>query len=70
MQGRIESAIGVIKQHARIALATAHAPTRFWTHTVTDYIQKKSTIWALPDRNGKRSTPHSRMQHLRAPCLP
>ena len=63
MQARIESVIGVTKQHARIALLLI-TPRHIFGPTVTDYIQRKtsSVIWASPDRNGKLSTPHSNMQ--------
>jgi hypothetical protein len=57
MQARVEGAIGIIKQHSRIALSTANVPTRFWPYATTDFVYKRNFLWCSPDRNGLLSTP-------------
>ncbi len=62
MQARVEGAIGIIKQHSRIALSTANVPTRFWPYATTDFVYKRNFLWCSPDRNGLLSTPQARLQ--------
>ena len=45
MQTRVEDAIGIIKQHSRIALSTSNAPTRFWPYATTDFVYKRNYLW-------------------------
>jgi len=40
MQCRVEGAIGCSKQHSRVALVCANAPTRFWPDATVDYTCK------------------------------
>ena len=42
MQARVEAAIGYVKQHSRISLLRANAPTRWWPDATTDFVIKKS----------------------------
>jgi hypothetical protein len=62
MQARVEGAIGIIKQHSRIALSTANVPTRFWPYAATDFVYKRNFLCCSPDKNGLLSTPHVRLQ--------
>ena len=62
MQARVEGAIGIIKQHSRIALSTSNAPTRFWSYDTTDFVYKRNYLWCSSDRNGHLSTPQARLK--------
>ncbi len=46
MQARVEGAIGICKQHTRVALAVAHAPVRFWPAVLTDFRHKRNFLWS------------------------
>jgi len=56
MQCRVEGAIGCSKQHSRVALVCANAPTRFWPDATVDFTCKKNTLWAKRDQRGDLST--------------
>ena len=65
MQARVEGAIGYVKQHSRVALLAANAPTRWWPQATTDFIHKKNYLWYSPDTpeaDCTWSTAHQRMQ--------
>ena len=61
MQCRAEAAIAHVKQHVRISLTTASAPTRWWPHATTDFAYKKNYLWHSLDTAGNFTTPHQRM---------
>ena len=54
IQCRVEGDIGYSKQHNRVALVCANAPTRFWPDDTVDFMCKKntSTLWAKRDEHG------------------
>jgi hypothetical protein len=56
-------AIGIIRQHSRIALSTVNVPTRFWSYVTTDFV-KCNFLWCLPDRNGLLSPPQTHLQSV------
>jgi len=62
MQCRAEGAIGRSKQHSRVALVCANAPTRFWPDVTIDFTCKKNTLWAKRDEHGDLSTVNNRIQ--------
>jgi len=62
MQCRVEGAIGCSKQHSRVALVCANAPTCFWPDATVDFTCKKTTLWAKRDEHGDLSTANNRMQ--------
>ena len=62
MQARVEGAIGYVKQHSRVALLAANAPTRYWPHATTDFVQKKNYLWYTERQPGVWSTAHQRMR--------
>ena len=62
MQARVEAAIGYVKQHSRISLLRANAPTRWWPDATTDFVLKKNFLWYSQEANGKFSTAHQRIQ--------
>jgi hypothetical protein len=61
IQTRVEGAVGICKQHTRVALVVAHTPTRFWTATLTDFRYKRNFLWSSTGVKGKISTAHERL---------
>jgi len=61
MQCRVEGTIGSSKQHSRVALVCANAPTRFWPDATVDFTCKKNTQ-AKRDELGDLSTANNCMQ--------
>ena len=55
MQARVEGAIGICKQHTRVALAVAHAPSRFWPAALTDFRHKRNFSWSSKGAKGQIS---------------
>jgi hypothetical protein len=55
MQARVEGAIGICKQHTRVALAVAHAPARFWPAALTDFGHKRNFSWSSKGAKGQIS---------------
>ena len=55
MQVCDEAAIGYVKQHSRISLLRANAPTRWWPDATTDFVIKKNFLWYSQEANGKFS---------------
>ena len=58
MQARVEAAIGYVKQHSRISLLLANAPTCWWPDATTDFVLKKNFLWYSQEANRKFSTAH------------
>jgi hypothetical protein len=61
MQARVEGAIGICKQHTRVALAVTNAPARFWPVVLTDFRHKRKFLWSSEGAKGKVSTAHERL---------
>ena len=75
MQARVEAAIGYVKQHSRISLLRANAPTRWWPDATTDFVIKKNFLWYSQEVTCKFCTAHQRIQSAFAGtrasvCLP
>ena len=74
MQGRVEGAIGYVKQHSRVhkhthsrvSMLAANVPTRFWPQATTDFIHKKNYLWYSEDTSGKKV--HSARAHETSIC--
>jgi len=62
MQCHVEGAKGCSKQHSRVALVCASAPTRFWPDATVDFTCKTNTLWAKRDEHGDLSNANNRMQ--------
>jgi len=62
MQCRVEGAIGCSKQHSRVVLVCANAPTGFWPDATVDFTCKKITLWAKRDEHDDLSNTNNRMQ--------
>jgi len=58
MQARVEGAMGICKQHTRVALAVAHAPARFWPAALTDFRHKRNFLWSSKGTKGKMNVSH------------
>jgi hypothetical protein len=61
MQARVEGAIGICKQHTRVALAVVHVPVRFWPAVLTDFRHKRNFLWSSVGDKGHISTAHERL---------
>ena len=62
MQARVEAAIGYVKQHSRISLIRANAPTRWWPDATKDFVIKKNFLWYTIDASGTATTANDRIQ--------
>jgi hypothetical protein len=61
VQARVEGAIGICKQHTRVALAVANAPVRFLPAALTDFRHTRNFLWSSKGAKGQISTSHERL---------